>query len=224
MSAAPVGTGAGAGSRAGAADRDSDAARALPDDVGHDRTARRILEQATVLFGTRGVHGTSMRDIATAAGIRAPSIYEHFSSKEELVGALMRIGRQHTVTAFDTAVRAAAPDPVARLDAAVDALVEIHTGHPMLLRVLTDDVHGLAPAVTEPALTMRLEMSLRLGQILVEGEESGVMAFPNLVSTVAAVHGLFIRIPYWFSPGDQYGVGDLAADYRVLVRSMLGVA
>lgn len=196
----------------------------LPDDVGHDRTARRILESATVLFGTRGVHGTSMRDIATDAGIRAPSIYEHFSSKEDLVAALMRIGRAHTVTTFDRAIARSAPDPVARLDAAVDALVAIHTGHPMLMRVLTDDVHGLAPQVTEPALTMRLEMSLRLGQILVEGEDSAVMTFPNLVSTVAAVHGLFIRIPYWFTAGDQFGVDDLAADYRALVRSMLGVA
>ena len=195
----------------------------LPDEVGHDRTARRILEEATVLFGTRGVHGTSMREIATAAGIRAPSIYEYFASKDALVAALMGIGRAHTVASFDRAVQAAAPDPVSRLDAAVDVLVSIHTDHPMLLRVLTDDVHGLSPEVTEPALTMRLEMSLRLGQILIEGEEEGTMVFPNVVSTVAAVHGLFIRIPYWFTPGDQYGVAELSADYRALVRSMLGV-
>jgi hypothetical protein len=49
------------------------------------------------------------------------------------------------------------------------------------------------------------------------------MSFPNLVSTVAAVHGLFIRIPHWFTPGDDYGVDELTEDYRQLVRSMLGV-
>lgn len=196
----------------------------LPAEVGHDRTARTILERAATLFGTRGVHGTSMREIAAAAGIRAPSIYEHFSSKEELVGELMRIGRESTIRTFDGAVRAVSDDPLARLDAAVDALVVIHTTHPMLMRVLTDDVHGLSPQVTAPAVTMRLEMSLRLGQILVEGEQQGVLTYPNLVSTVAAVHGLFIRIPHWFTPGDDYGVTDLAADYRALVRSMLRVA
>lgn len=195
----------------------------LPAEVGHDRTARRILEHAAQLFGTRGVHGTSMREIATAAGIRAPSIYEHFSSKEVLVGELMTIGRDTTIDHFDGAVRAVSDDPIERLDAAVDALVSIHTTYPMLMRVLTDDVHGLSPEVTAPALTMRLEMSLRLGQILVEGEQQGLLSYPNLVSTVAAVHGLFIRIPYWFTPGDDYGVAELTADYRELVASMLRV-
>jgi AcrR family transcriptional regulator len=195
----------------------------LPAEVGHDRTARRILEHAAQLFGTRGVHGTSMREIATAAGIRAPSIYEHFSSKEVLVGELMTIGRDTTIDHFDRAVRAVSDDPIERLDAAVDALVSIHTTYPMLMRVLTDDVHGLSPEVTAPALTMRLEMSLRLGQILVEGEQQGLLSYPNLVSTVAAVHGLLIRIPYWFTPGDDYGVAELTADYRELVASMLRV-
>jgi AcrR family transcriptional regulator len=36
-------------------------------------------------FARRGYDGTSMRDIARAAGIKASSIYEHFSGKEELL-------------------------------------------------------------------------------------------------------------------------------------------
>ena len=198
-------------------------AAVLPAEVGHDRTARRILEHAAQLFGTRGVHGTSMREIATATGIRAPSIYEHFASKEDLVAELMRIGRDVTIETYDAALRGVPGDPLERLDASVDVLVTIHTTHPMLMRILTDDVHGMSPAATAPALNLRLEMSLRLGQILVEGEQQGLLSFPNLVSTVAAVHGLFIRIPYWFTPGDDYGVAELCDDYRELVRSMLRV-
>lgn len=195
----------------------------LPEHIGHDRTARRILEAAVTLFGSRGVHGTSMRDIATDAGIRAPSIYEHFASKDELVGELMRIGHDTLIETFDRIVGAAVPHPLDQLDAAVEALVVINTSHPMLVRVVTDDVHGLSPEHAAPALAARLEMSLRLGQILVEGERAGVMRFPNLVSTVAAIHGLCIRIPHWFTPGELYDVGQLSADYRVLVRSMLAV-
>lgn len=203
---------------------DSLTASALPAEIGHDRTARRILDAATTMFGTRGVHGSSMRDLAAAAGIRAPSIYEHFESKDAIVSELMRIGHRYCVSTFDGCLAGVGDDPVDRLDAAVGALVQIHTAHPLLMRVLTDDVIGLADTITEPALTARLEMSLRLGQILIEGETAGVMSYPNIASTVAAVHGLFIRIPHWFSPTHDYAVADLQEDYTVLVRSMLGVA
>jgi AcrR family transcriptional regulator len=44
-----------------------------------------ILEEAARLFGRRGYHATSMRDIGDAAGILAGSLYAHISSKEDLL-------------------------------------------------------------------------------------------------------------------------------------------
>jgi TetR/AcrR family transcriptional regulator, repressor of fatR-cypB operon len=43
-----------------------------------------IVRAATSLFAERGIDGTSMRDIAEAAGVREAAIYRHFKSKEEL--------------------------------------------------------------------------------------------------------------------------------------------
>jgi TetR/AcrR family transcriptional regulator, cholesterol catabolism regulator len=45
----------------------------------------RILEQASQLFGRRGYHAASMRDIADAAGILPGSLYAHIASKEDLL-------------------------------------------------------------------------------------------------------------------------------------------
>jgi AcrR family transcriptional regulator len=44
-----------------------------------------ILEEAARLFGRRGYHATSMRDIGEAAGMLAGSLYAHISSKEDLL-------------------------------------------------------------------------------------------------------------------------------------------
>lgn len=44
-----------------------------------------ILEEAGRLFGRRGYHATSMRDIGEAAGMLAGSLYAHISSKEDLL-------------------------------------------------------------------------------------------------------------------------------------------
>jgi AcrR family transcriptional regulator len=40
------------------------------------------------LFVEHGVDAVSMRDIADAVGLKAPSLYAHFRSREELVGEL----------------------------------------------------------------------------------------------------------------------------------------
>lgn len=49
----------------------------------------RILEAASAMFGTRGFHGTSTRDIAEKAGVSLGNIYNHFKTKEALFEALL---------------------------------------------------------------------------------------------------------------------------------------
>ena len=43
-----------------------------------------IVRVATSLFARRGIDGTSMRDVADAAGVREAAIYRYFESKEHM--------------------------------------------------------------------------------------------------------------------------------------------
>ena len=55
-----------------------------------DKTMRdNILDAALELFARKGFEATSVRDIATAVGIKAPSLYKHFASKQEILDALV---------------------------------------------------------------------------------------------------------------------------------------
>lgn len=49
-----------------------------------ENTRASIIYQALSLFSDRGYEGVSMRDIASAVGIKAASIYNHFKSKEDI--------------------------------------------------------------------------------------------------------------------------------------------
>ncbi|MBM4117781.1 TetR/AcrR family transcriptional regulator [bacterium] len=49
----------------------------------------RILNAAAQLYAVRGFEGTSMRDIAEAAGVTKPLIFYHFASKERLYASLL---------------------------------------------------------------------------------------------------------------------------------------
>jgi AcrR family transcriptional regulator len=54
-------------------------------------TARReqLLDVALGVFARHGYHDTSMNDIADAAGVTKPVLYQHFDSKRELYQALL---------------------------------------------------------------------------------------------------------------------------------------
>jgi AcrR family transcriptional regulator len=51
-------------------------------------TRRVILDAALDLFGDRGFHATSMRQLAAAVGVRESALYHHFASKEAILEAL----------------------------------------------------------------------------------------------------------------------------------------
>ncbi|HEU0190205.1 MAG TPA: TetR family transcriptional regulator KstR2 [Mycobacterium sp.] len=49
-----------------------------------------LLSLAATMMAERGVHATTVRDIADGAGILSGSLYHHFSSKEEMVDEVLR--------------------------------------------------------------------------------------------------------------------------------------
>ena len=48
-----------------------------------------ILDVALEVFARSGFHGSSMNDVADAAGVTKPVLYQHFDSKRELYQALL---------------------------------------------------------------------------------------------------------------------------------------
>jgi AcrR family transcriptional regulator len=54
-------------------------------------TRERILVEASRLFAERGYDGTSTRQIADAVGIRQPSLFHHFPSKQAIMESLLEL-------------------------------------------------------------------------------------------------------------------------------------
>ena len=52
-------------------------------------TRERILDETLTLFAENGYDGTSVEQIAEKVGIKAPSLYNHFKGKEDILNALI---------------------------------------------------------------------------------------------------------------------------------------
>ena len=50
---------------------------------------RQLLDVSMNVFATNGYHGTSMNEVAEAAGVTKPVLYQHFASKEALYRELV---------------------------------------------------------------------------------------------------------------------------------------
>jgi AcrR family transcriptional regulator len=77
-------------------------------------TTAAILEAASRLFGQRGFAGTTMDDIAEAAGVAKGAVYHHFKTKEAVFEAVFDQVSAELVEEVDRAARAG-PDVVAAM-------------------------------------------------------------------------------------------------------------
>lgn len=112
-----------------------------------DRTRERIIEVALPLFAAHGYAGTSVRTVASAAGVNVATLAYHFSDKEGLYDTIVQ--RLHTELAegFPSDPPAGTPAEVLRWwTRAGWTFVNDHRDHVRLLvRHLLD--HGALPEV-----------------------------------------------------------------------------
>jgi TetR/AcrR family transcriptional regulator, transcriptional repressor of aconitase len=120
----------------------------MPKVVPEHTEARRtqILEAARECILESGIHGASMRDIMSAAGLSTGAVYSYFESKEEIILALAE--QVLAPQAMSLASVVAADDPLGALHALLDefqaGMAALHLGGralPVRLQFLGEATH-----------------------------------------------------------------------------------
>ena len=100
----------------------------------HARTKAEIVETAWGLAEERGLGGWSLRDVADAVGMRAPSLYVYFDSKNALYDAMFAQGSAELLELTRSVPRTGTPRTALRRGARafVDFCVERPARHALL--------------------------------------------------------------------------------------------
>jgi AcrR family transcriptional regulator len=99
------------------------------------RRRRQLLDTALSVFADRGFHGTAMNDIADAAGVTKPVLYQHFSSKRALYREVLDdVGGRLEETIAKAA--AGAPGPREQVEAGFGAYFRFVAGEQDAFQVL----------------------------------------------------------------------------------------
>jgi AcrR family transcriptional regulator len=104
-------------------------------------TRDRIKREAMRLFVAHGIDAVSIRDIADAVGLKAPSLYAHFKSREALVAEMFQSG--YAEYGRRLADAAATPGPfVETLVTMVRLICLLHAEDELLFNFLLLTQHG----------------------------------------------------------------------------------
>jgi len=93
------------------------------------RRRRQLLDVALARFAANGFSGTSMDDVAEAAGVTKPVLYQHFGSKRQLFLELLDDVGAQLVAAIGDAT-AGADGPRQQVEAGFGAYVRLVAEHP----------------------------------------------------------------------------------------------
>jgi TetR/AcrR family transcriptional regulator, cholesterol catabolism regulator len=156
-----------------------------------------LLDASAKQFAQRGFHGTTTRDITTAAAMTSGSIYSHFSSKDALLLAVYTEGVQRLLAQIDAAVQGA-DSAWGQLEAAVTAHLEAILDQSdyarVMIRVQPEDV----PSVASELRALRNQVETRYRALIAKLELSPDVdrKFLRLL-----LLGAMNWSPIWFHPG-----------------------
>jgi AcrR family transcriptional regulator len=203
-----------AGAKAGA--ERTQAQTIEPEDEGRAAVRRRqVLTVASELFAKKGFEATSIRDIATAAGMMSGSLYYHFASKEDLYIAVQDASISKIFNAVAQAIVGIA-DPWDRLEAAAMAHVEAmldRSGFRVLVTPLFPP--GLDKTVRDELVAQRDRFERMIDTMIAD------LPLPETIDRrIFRRHylGALNWIPVWYDPNGPVAPADIVKQFIATLR------
>lgn len=171
---------------------------------------QRILDNAVEIFARHGYEAGSVGEIAAAAGITKPVLYDHFGSKRELFVELMEGARDELTRRGAEAMAAEAPLEE-RIRAAIEAFFAFVEEHPAAARVLLVAPRG-EPALQDASRAVQAEATSRLAALF-EAEPELLPGAPDRERRIE----LFVE----FLKQGMHGLAEWWSDHDEVPRGVL---
>lgn len=174
---------------------------------GPERRAQ-LLEEAHQLFGTKGYHGASMIDIATAAGVTKPVVYQHFGSKEDLYAAVLATAAER-LSKVNARAMANATSAREQVEFGLGAILDVCSSDPATFGVLFDENARVDPAIRQQVVDTQHALASSIADHL-DGAGNDDREL-QLILAHAIVGMAESALRYWFEQGSRVHAATLKA-------------
>ena len=183
------------------------------------RTPRRaeLVRAAARLFSERGYHGTSMRDLGEALGLRRGSLYAHIVSKEELLFDVVDEGAERFLARAEGAA-AAESSATERLRLFLKGHIETAIEHIEAATVFLNEWRYLSDGRRAGVEAKRDRYEGILRGIVAEGVASGEFrSGADVRFAVLLVLSAGNWVYEWYRPGGELGPTEIAERFSDLI-------
>ena len=195
--------------------------RLLPERAQIGGTLGRFYETALVLFGERGYHAVSVRDLTRELGMQASSLYAHVPGKAHLLGDLVRFGHEEHRDQLRLALLEVGSEPAEQIAALTRAHVQLHATYPLLTRVCNRELAAIPDDYRDSVLAIRLEAERLFLDVIERGQRLGAFTATDPMLAVAAIGAMGIRVAEWWSPDIGISVDEVADTYAEFAVKLL---
>lgn len=180
-----------------------------------------VLEAALTLFAERGYRATSMRDIAEVLGLRAPSLYNHVRSKEDILVEIMDSAMDRALSDLRAAV-SGTDDVAEQLRRATESLVLQFLVHVREVTVSNSEIRSLSEPGRSKIMAKRDEYGRRFREIIERGCLLGRFRVesPRLASYAILEMGNGAKV--WFKEGGPHSEAEVARLYSEFALRIVG--
>lgn len=160
-------------------------------------TRRQILVEAARLFREKGYSAVTMRDIAAALDIKAASLYNHISSKQEILQDII-LGIAEDYTQGMTLIRSKTLNSIEQLTQIVHLHVDLAIKKPNGMSALNSDWMHLEEKLEE-FIELRDDYEANFRAVIKEGIEAGELRDTDIniivFSMLSTLRSLYLWIP-----------------------------
>jgi AcrR family transcriptional regulator len=182
----------------------------------------RLVAAAVESFAAKGFHGTTTRDIASAAGMSPAALYVHHRSKEDLLYLISRTGHEHTLALVKDAV-ASSDDEVEQLLAVVRAFTIHHARGHTGARIVNYELAALTPDHLREIAGIRRAIEEEMRGVVRAGVASGAFETANPRMTALALLSLGIDVARWYRDDREWSPEEVADHYCEVALRVVGV-
>ena len=187
------------------------------------RTLEAIRKAGVRLIFEHGYAAMSLRQLAAEVGIQAGSLYNHISTKQELLFDLVQDHIDDLLRQLDLALEGKT-DPVERLRAFVAFHVTYHMTRKRETFIANSELRSLEPKNYEVVVALRGTYEGRLTDILADGVSQGVFEVVDVQVATFAILALLTGPCTWYRPGGRLTKEAIVAAHEKLVLSGVGAA
>lgn len=193
----------------------------MSDDVAHKHDgAARIRRAALALFRERGFHGTTVRQLAEAAGMESASLYYHYASKHAILVDLFH----HTMDALIQGVEQAIanqPGASERLRVAVLFHVHFHITHQDEAFVSHSELRALVDPHRDAIVAKRDRYELLFRDLLETGRRDGVFDIEDAALVSTAMLMMCSGVSDWFGAHGRLNADTVARRYADMALQLV---